>query len=197
MKSLKNLNKTKIFIKNIIIILLSLALLLTVFQVYHLFAYYKMSPKASVKCQIINEYVLNSEEYSYEYDRYDNTLAKLFDTPHILQYSMNGWQNNNQIGRSQPLFRRIVLRSKFYWGIESIKAYAHELAHVKYQTFNDCYVTYKAIITLYESDNTFHKYVAVEYANDVLSGGYADTSYDCGYYLLEYFSKTNEKLVYF
>lgn len=171
--------KTKI--KTAIIILLAIALALTMFQTWHIHFRYDMKPKLYSLTQLENKY-----KYNYaDHKNYEELVKAEFDTPHILRVSSKGF-GDHQYAKSSPMFRIVVMRSQQN-GIDNVKAYAHELAHIKYQTINECYATYKAITTLYESDNKFLKYVAIEYANDVLGGGYFGMQEDCGYYLLEYF----------
>lgn len=173
--------KVQTRIKTTIIILLAIALALTIFQTWHIYFRYDMKPKAYAYTQLENKYKYNQQDHS----DFKKLVSAEFNTPHILRISSKGF-GDNQYAKSSPMFRTVVMRNVQY-GIDDVKAYAHELAHIKYQTRNECFATYKAIITLYESDNKFLKYVAIEYANDVLGGGYVGMQEDCGYYLLEYF----------
>ena len=55
-------------------------------------------------------------------------------------------------------------------GVEYTMVLAHEISHCKFKSINECYVEYKAITTLYKSDNEFLHYVGVYWANEILSG---------------------------
>lgn len=63
---------------------------------------------------------------------------------------------------------------------------AHEISHCKFKSINECYTEFKAITTLYESDNEFLHYIGVYWANEILSGQKGGWEYDCGYYLDKY-----------
>lgn len=73
-----------------------------------------------------------------------------------------------------------------------VKQYAHELTHIKYQTKDERFVVYTTITTLYESGNEYLQWVAIDYANEFMTKSRPEKSYDCGYYLQEYFK--GEKL---
>lgn len=94
------------------------------------------------------------------------------------------------IGANVNFTFRLVTMNKFYLGYKNDYTFflAHELTHLKYYSANECFVEYKAIITLYESGNDYFKNIALWRANGVLLGNIQD-EYDCGYYLLEYFNK--------
>ena len=183
-----NYSKVKLKIKTAIIIILSFMLLISSYQVWHIHCKYDMSYKPYRLCYIKNNY-----NYNYvDHNNYKKLVKREFNTPHILKISSDGFEEH-QYAKSSPLFRIVIMKNVQY-GINNVKAYAHELAHVKYQTLNDCFATYKAITTLYESENEMLKYVAINYANDVLQGGYEGNEYDCGYYLIEYF-KGKENII--
>lgn len=83
----------------------------------------------------------------------------------------------------------IAIMNKHLQGQEFIIHYAHELTHSKYLTQNETWVTFKTFTLLYESDNEVLHNSGLLYAKWIVEGGYAGTDYDCGYYILEYFSK--------
>lgn len=186
------MSKAKSRIKTAIIVLLSFALVITGYQVWHIHFKQYMPYKPYQMCKIENIYYW---EFQGGYCAWGSKVSAEFDTVHWVTES--DYFSDNQYAKSSPLFRHVVLKNCATLDGTMIKAYAHELAHIKYQTTNDSYATYQAIITLYESNDEILKHVAIDYANDVLTGGYYGTDYDCGYYLLEYFKKTNEKIVYF
>ena len=187
-----NYSKVKSRIKTAIIILLSFIVVITCYQVWHIHFKNYMQYKSYLMCKIENNYYWKFPE---EYDEWRSKVSAEFDTVHWVTKSNDF--SDNQYAKSSPLFRHVVLKNCTTLDGTMIKAYAHELAHIKYQTLNDSYATYQAIITLYESNDEIFKHIAIDYANDVLTGGYKGTDYDCGYYLLEYFKETNEKIVYF
>ena len=134
-----------------------------------------------MKPQLYNRHVFINQYNGIEYSLDEKLLLvrKEFDTPHIVfktKYEM----------KSSPLFRTVYLNYSED-DLTLVKAYAHELTHIKYQTINETYTTYRAIIALVESSNDYLHYVGMSYANDVCSGGYANTDYDCGAQLLKYF----------
>ena len=174
---MKNHQKLRKTIKNVIIVLLYVTLFLTVYQIYHIRFYYKMKPKSYNHCIFINHY----DGIKYSLNEKLELVRKEINTPHLL------FKTKGDI-KSSPLFRIVYLN---YDEDDStlVKAYAHELTHIKYQTINETYTTYKAIIALVESSNDYLHYVGMSYANDVCSGGYANTDYDCGAQLIEYLNK--------
>lgn len=173
-------------IKNAIIVLLSLALLLTWIEIYHLFFYYKMKGKPFRKTLINNPY----ECKEVDRQNYKQILDDLFDTPHITRV----WPKLED-ACSLPMFH-IMYMNESTFNYYDVKTYAHELTHIKYQTYNECFTCYTCIITLYESGNEFLKFIAINYANDITC--YYDEQDDgnCGYYLIEYF-KEKEKIKIF
>lgn len=186
------MSKAKSRIETAIIVLLSFALVITGYQVWHIYFKQFMTYKPYQQCHIENTYYW---EFQGDYCEWGSKVSAEFDTVHWVTKSDNF--SGRQYAKSSALFRSVVLKNCATLDGTMIKAYAHELAHIKYQTYDERFVTYKAIITLYESNDEILKHVAIDYANDVLEGGYSGEEEDCGYYLLEYFKKTNEKIVYF
>lgn len=129
-------------------------------------------------------------EYAYIYqDHMDcpytkselKTLVReLFDTPHI--YGETKRDSNSLIP-----FRIVNINNKLY-DCAYVKQYAHELTHIKYQTKDERFVVYTTITTLYESGNEYLQWVAIDYANEFLTKSRPEKSYDCSYYLIEYFT---------
>lgn len=71
--------------------------------------------------------------------------------------------------------------------ITYITVLSHELTHLKYKTSNETFTEYTSLVTLYETNiNVFQK-AALNKARFIISGGYAGTEHDCGYYLQKYF----------
>lgn len=110
-------------------------------------------------------------------------ISKLVKTPHTYkEKQIDGY------GRSVILFRKVEINTNL--SIEDyIVTYTHELTHLKYCTLNETWVSYKTFKTLYESGNAELRYVALNYANEVLSGSWQGTDYDCGYYILKYLAQ--------
>lgn len=180
------MEKKKEIIKWIIAFVLALMVGVTVFQVWHIKCYYKMEPSACEECYIVNQY------YKPEFESENLThkqIRKWIDSEINTQYKLNYKELSfKEYGRSLVLLRIIDIDNhQAENNIDFAKALAHEQIHIKYQTENETFVTYKTITTLFESDNEFLKFVAVDYANDVLTGGYRGTVYDCGQQLLDYF----------
>lgn len=113
-------------------------------------------------------------------------INKLVKTPHIYkEKSFDGY------GRSIILFRKVEINTNL--SIEDyIVTYTHELTHIKYCTENETWVSYKTFKTLYESGNAELRYIALNYANEVLRGEWKGTGYDCGYYILKYLTNKGE-----
>lgn len=88
-------------------------------------------------------------------------------------------------GRACPQINAVFV-VKNLDGVEYAEVLAHETAHCIYKSINECYVEYKAVIKLIESDNEFLHYVGMMWANDIISGEKSEYVRDCGYYLLEY-----------
>lgn len=174
---MKNYQKIRKRIKTILIVLLLVTLFLTVYQIYHIRFYYKMKPKSYNYCIFTNQY--NCIKYSLNEKL--ELVRKEFDTHHLL------FKTEGDI-KSSPLFRSVYLNYNED-DLTLVKAYAHELTHIKYQTINETYTTYKSIIALIESSNEYLHYVGMNYANEVCSGRYINTNYDCGAQLLEYLNK--------
>lgn len=94
-----------------------------------------------------------------------------------------GYTNNRQV---------LVLNSL---NVEDyIVVLSHELVHIKYNTFNETFVEYTSIVTMYESDIDIIQKISLNRARLIIAGCYANTDYDCGYYLLEYFENKQVKL---
>lgn len=113
-------------------------------------------------------------------------ISKLVKTPHTYkEKQIDGY------GRSIILYRKVEINTNL--DIEDyVITYTHELMHIKYCTENETWVSYKTFKTLYESENAELKYIALNYANKVLSGYWQGTEYDCGYYILKYLNNKGE-----
>ena len=190
------MEKKKEIIKWIIAFVLALMVGVTVFQVWHIKCYYKMEPSACEGCYIINQYYKTEfEPDNLSHKQIKSWIDKEIDTNYWIEYKQ---LKDKKHSRSIVLFRKIEVdiyqtADKKY---EFAKALAHEQIHIKYQMENETFVTYKTITTLFESDNEFLKFVAVDYANDVLTGGYRGTIYDCGQQLFEYFKDKDVTIRY-
>lgn len=177
--------KTKIrAVQNALIVLLSLALVLTIFQVLHI----QFSHSLEIKSyQIQNITIGNRPQLTLTKQTARTTIANLFNTPHICREKDLPPQEN---GRSKIMWR-IVEIDKNLDVHTYIVTYTHELCHVRYQVGNETYTAYMTFVRLYESNNAELQYHALVYAQDVISGDYSGTEYDCGYYILEYLKGAN------
>lgn len=171
--------------KRKIIIILILALLNAYF--WGIVGYSKLS---------YNSYKPKPYEYTYiKVQPIEETLTKesakklikkLYNTPHIYkEKSFDGF------GRSIILYRKVEINKDLKLN-DYIITYAHELTHIKYCTENETWASYKTFKTLYESGNAELRYIALNYANEVLSGCWQGTDYDCGYYILKYLINKGE-----
>lgn len=177
--------RTKIrAVQNALIVMLSLALVLTIFQVLHI----QFSHSLEIKSyQIQNITIENRPQLTLTKQTARTTIANLFNTPHIYREKDLPPQEN---GRSKIMWR-IVEIDKNLDVHTYIVTYTHELCHVRYQVGNETYTAYMTFVRLYESNNTELQYHALVYAQDVISGDYSGTEYDCGYYILEYLKGVN------
>lgn len=176
--------KARVRIQNALIVLLSLALVLTIFQVLHI----QFSHSLEIKSyQIQNITIANRPQLTLTKQTARTTIAKLFNTPHIYREKDLPPQEN---GRSKIMWR-IVEIDKNLDVHTYIVTYTHELCHVRYQVGNETYTAYMTFVRLYESNNAELQYHALVYAQDVISGDYSGTEYDCGYYILEYLKGAN------
>ena len=161
--------------KIVLIVILSLLLILETYNIvckftrkmdYRAYDYYQM-PNAKVECK-------------YDAKELKSKIDKLFNQKYIYI---------GTLGNSKTFIPlRIVFVNENVYLREYAKQLAHELCHLKYQTRNEMFVTYKTIVELYESGDEFLKYVAVDYANEVWAGKFHNTDYDCGAYLIDYFN---------
>lgn len=177
--------RTKIrAVQNALIVMLSLALVLTIFQVLHI----QFSHSLEIKSyQIQNITIENRPQLTLTKQTARTTIANLFNTPHIYREKDLPPQEN---GRSKIMWR-IVEIDKNLDVHTYIVTYTHELCHVRYQVGNETYTAYMTFVRLYESNNAELQYHALVYAQDVISGDYSGTEYDCGYYILEYLKGVN------
>lgn len=107
-------------------------------------------------------------------------ISKVVKTPHFYKE-----KQIDDYGRSIILYRKVEINTDL--SIEDyVITYTHELTHLKYCTLNETWVSYKTFKTLYESGNAELRYIALNYANEVLRGNWQGTEYDCGYYILKY-----------
>lgn len=172
--------RTKIrAVQNALIVMLLLALVLTIFQVWHIQFSHSLEIKPYTT-QIIA--IQDKPQLTLTKQTARKTIAELFNTPHIyLERDLP----SNQDGRSRIMWRVIEIEKNL--DIHTyIITYAHELCHVRYQVGNETYTAYMTFIRLYESGNTELHYHALVYAQNVIAGDYSGTAYDCGYYILEY-----------
>ncbi len=176
--------KTKIKIKNCIIVLLLLALVLTIFQVL----YIRFSNSLEIK-PYTNQYITiqNKLQLTLTKQTARTTIANLFNTPHIYREKDLPAQDNG----ISIIMWRVVQIDKNLDVHTYIVTYTHELCHVRYQVGNETYTAYMTFVRLYESNNAELQYHALVYAQDVISGDYSGTEYDCGYYILEYLKGAN------
>lgn len=174
------MSKQRIIIHCVILFLLLLMNLLSVQYLWIVEYRYDMKPK------VYDYYTItNYEEISM--CRYDAQIKVdvLFNTKHTLSFVKN-FEESDTLGTSNLITRKIKIRNDLkiqYF----VTTYAHELAHIKYQTANETYVNYISIITLYESGDEQLRQIAMNKAQLIIDGHYDGTEYDCGYYLIEYF----------
>lgn len=174
------LSKRKIII---VIILIILNICFWGILCYSKVSYRTYKPKLYEYTQVYNPQVnvtLNKSSVK-------KLISKLVKTPHTYkEKQIDGY------GRSVILFRKVEINVDL--DVEDyVVTYTHELTHLKYLTENETWVSYKTFKTLYESGNAELRYIALNYANNVLRGYWQGTEYDCGYYLLNYFrGKLNE-----
>ena len=173
-------NKKSDFIFNLIILLCLIIIALIVFEIWYVLSMNKLEYKTYNRALITNVYNYDEDKHL----NYKKVLDDYYNTPHLTFYT-DKFLKNNENGKSSVIARIIWIRPNLK-GLNDIKTYAHEIIHVKYQVANERFVQFKTITTLYESEDNFLKYVAINYANDILKGNYTK-EYDCGYYLLEYF----------
>lgn len=178
--------RTKIrAVQNALIVMLSLALALTIFQVWHI----QFSNSLNIKpytTQIIA--IQDKPQLTLTKQTARTTIANLFNTPHIyFEKDLPPQDNGISI-----IMWRVVQIDKDLDVHTYIITYTHELCHIRYQVGNETYVAYMTFVRLYESDNHELRYHALLYANDVISGCYDDTQYDCGYYILDYLKGENK-----
>lgn len=113
-------------------------------------------------------------------------INKLVKTPHFYKE-----KQIDDYGRSVILYRKVEINTNL--PIEDyVITYTHELTHLKYCTENETWVSYTTFKTLYESGNDELRYIALNYANEVLRGCWQGTDYDCGYYILKYLINKGE-----
>ena len=104
------------------------------------------------------------------------------NTPHF--YIENDLSKKDYDGFALPLIRVAVVDSQLS-GADYAIALTHELVHIKYQTGNETWTSFKTFVVLYESKSIILQNVALYYAQQQLSGMYID-DYDCSYYIAEY-----------
>lgn len=177
--------RTKIrAVQNALIVMLLLALVFTIFQVWHIQFSHSLEIKPYTT-QIIA--IQDKPQLTLTKQTARTTIANLFNTPHIYREKDLPAQEN---GRSKIMWR-IVEIDKNLDVHTYIVTYTHELCHVRYQVGNETYTAYMTFVRLYESNNAELQYHALIYAQDVISGDYSGTEYDCGYYILEYLKGVN------
>ena len=129
-------------------------------------------------------------ETNYTKETAKQAIDKLYNTKHKYNETKvaKGTTGNAQV------FTRVVNIDPNLTVHEYIITYAHELTHVKYQTADETFTAYKTFEVLYESGDEELKYHATKYASAVIAGAYEYTDYDCGYYMLKYFSDHNVEI---
>ena len=165
-------------IKTIAIIIISFGLLLIVYN--GIISIPKMEYRESAYAYIYQDHM----DCPYTKSELKTLVSELYDTPHI-------YGETKRNSRCLVPFRIVKISDKLH-DYAYVKQYAHELTHIKYQTKDERFVVYTTITTLYESGNEYLQWVAIDYANEFLTKSLPEKSYDCGYYLQEYFK--GEKL---
>lgn len=160
------------------IILLSMALGLTCFMLWHI----HFSHALELKAYSLTRLEIPQVEQTLTKESAKQTLKKLYDTPHIY---IEKDLPQGDMGRSMAFFRVVEIDTDLDLH-DYIIAYAHELCHVKFQVNNETYTAYQTFVTLYESGNAELQYHAMVYADQIVSGNALSAIYDCGFYILEY-----------
>lgn len=160
--------------KSIILIILILLVILFVYNASLLFSH-RMNYIEYNKAGIL----INKVEPVKSKQEYKKDIDKMLDVSHI-------YLSNNLITMSFVPTRTVFVDENANIK-EYIKSYTHELVHIKYNTRNERFTTYTTITTLYETEDKYLQYLALDYANDVWGGQFVKTKYDCGYQLAEYF----------
>lgn len=130
---------------------------------------------------------------NYEFEVVENTLSKT-DVKQILDYIYKidyTYKEQAYLGRdldgiafAQP--NTVIIKADLDVYTYT-RVLAHELTHLKYETSNETFTEYTALVTLYETNISMFQKVALNQARFIIGGGYEGTELDCGYYLLNYF----------
>lgn len=174
----RGIKRAKVIIKGWIISLLVVMIAGVVGNiVYIIKSHDDFKPKAYY-CTITIEEVELLEKWEYK-----GLITELFDTPHI--YVEGNLKKQSLDGYARPLIRLVKIEADLC-NYSYAYTLAHELVHVKYQTGNETWTSYKSFIILYESGSSALRHIALLYAQDQLGGLYEGTEYDCSYYIADY-----------
>lgn len=170
--------------RNKIIIYIFVALIILNIILWGMVGYSNLSYKSyKPKSYIYQNIDLQEIEQTLTKQSAKELIKRLYNTPHFYKE-----KELKQAGRSIIFIRKVEINKNLSLN-DYIITYAHELTHIKYVTVNETFVSYKAFKTLYESGNEELRYHSMVYASEVLSGIWAGTDYDCGYYILKYLAR--------
>ena len=139
---------------------------------------HRMKPKAAT------EQINIHTTYAELPEDWQKQVSDLFKVRHTLEFCRMSGKIH---GETNLLTHKVKINERAS-DVEKVIAYAHELTHLKYYTVNETFTEYKATIILYESGVPYFRNAALINVNCIVNcGGYTNTEYDCGAYLLEYF----------
>ena len=184
----------------IICLILSIILIIEIF-IFCFSKYWKQLNKVEETSQlwendttIYNEYMYWAHNYNkLNYIECEENIKQLTD-----QYNYTRWNPiymTYSSGKAQLVFRIISIDAKTYKYAKlgyprDLSNYTwiltHESLHLKYFSSNEKWVEYMTFVTLYESDISYFKYVALDNAIDILNGT-RYSQYDCSLNILKYF----------
>lgn len=180
----RTIKKAKVIIKSLIIFLLAIMITGVVSNIVYIVKSHDNFKPKTYHCTITVEDALLLEKWEYK-----GLLTELFDTPYI--YTEGDLNKHSVDGYARPLIRLVRIDSNLS-NFSYAYTLVHELTHVKYQTGNETWTSYKSFIILYESGSSALQYIALKYAQDQLGGLYEGTEYDCSYYIAEYLNLLEE-----
>lgn len=173
------IKKAKYWIKLTIIFLLSLMLCGVVTNIIYIIKSHDDFKPKSYR----SDFELINITNPLEKWEYKALITAYIDTPHI--YMETEFKEVTTTGEAHPLIR-LVLVDKRIDNVTYAYTLAHELVHVKYQTGNETWVTFKAFTLLFESGCKPLQEVALQFAEEQLNGEIFSNEYDCSYYIFEY-----------
>lgn len=190
------IERQKIIVKSILILLLISAIILIDLQYWYIFC----NPKhelsntqcTAVNTEFINKIPTNIPTPSKKELR--EIISKQINTPHIYieksNLKLSKFSKNTDdgivLGKTSIMFRIVQIRKSFdavtyneydeeyYYTI----TYVHELCHIKYQIQNETRTAYNTFIELFNSGNKYLQKVAGLYYKQMCENGF-DLTYQC------------------